>query len=271
MDDKLGGTFDGIARIHVTSDAAGIQVRTAPDGAAVEVELLDRRGLPLADEHLELMQQGDLLDVNVRTVRDGRWRRGRVLDARLRITAPTGVSLDLHSDAGSVKVDGRDATVKVAAAAGAVLLDRINGAVDVTTNAGAIKVLDSHGDAKLRSDAGAIRIERQHAGTVDVKTSAGAIDASELHVDHMQASTEVGVARLRFERAPTSVDARCTVGAVEVALPRDRYRIDSDTGLFGRAVVEGLETDPDATRTVHVAATGMGAVKVVAAAAPVPS
>jgi hypothetical protein len=127
-------------------------------------------------------------------------------------------------------------------------------------------VSDSCGDATLRSDAGAILVERQHAGTLDLATTAGAIDARELHVEHLRSSTDVGTATLRFEQAPSSVDATCSVGSVEVALPRgDRYRIDQRTGMFGRATVEGFTSDPDATRTVRVTSSGIGRLRVVAA------
>ena len=260
-----GGSFQDIAHVHVASDAAGIRIVTAPAGSPVTVELLDRRGLPLADEHLELSQSGDRLDVRVRTVRDSRWRRGRVLDARLRIAAPLPVSVDVQADAGAVTIDGRDAPVTIATAAGAVHVDRVDGPLEVRTNAGAIKVVDSHGDATIRSDAGAIKVERMHGDRIELVTSAGAIDARELHVDHLRASTEVGAARLRFERVPTSVDSTCSIGTIEVALPRDGYRIATETGMFGRADIDGSMVDEASTRTVRVAATGMGAVKVVAA------
>ncbi len=264
MSNTLGGTFDGVTSIRIDSDAAGIQVLTAAADAPVDVELRDRRGLPLAAEHLDLQRHGDQLLVRVRTVRDGRWRRGRVLDARLRVTAPLAVALDVHSDAGAVKVDGRDAPVTIEAAAGAVSLDRVEGSVDVRTNAGQITMSDSHGNATLRSDAGAIRVERQHADRLELSTSAGAIDARELRVQHVHASSDVGSTNLRFEQAPASVDASCAVGAVKVSLPRaGSYRIDQQTGMLGRATIDGLASDPTSSRTVRVSSTGLGTVSVI--------
>jgi hypothetical protein len=257
----------GIQLVQVDSDAARICVREGEVGSPVLVELVDGKDRELPD-HLDVRREGDRLVVQVRTVREQRWRRGRSLEARLRISAAPDVALDVRTDAGALKVDGRSAPVTARASAGAVKVDRIVGALDVQTVAGAVKVSDSHGDARISTDAGAIRLERHHADAIDLRTSAGAVKATELHVDRARVATEVGGAKLEFERAPTDVDVRCAVGAIDVAVPEDRYRIDQETGFLGRAVVEGLSSDPAATRTIRVASTGLGASRIRSATTP---
>jgi DUF4097 and DUF4098 domain-containing protein YvlB len=259
-----GHTFEGVTRLEIDTDAAAVRLDVA-EGATTTVALTDRNG-NLLDELLEVTQDGEVLRAKVRVVRGGMWKRNRKIDARLAVTAPITAAATVKTNAGSVKVDRREAPVTVKANVGSVELVGVRGDVELRTDAGSIKAIDCIGSVTASSDAGAITLERQHGERIDLRASAGSITGKALEVAHLSASTDAGAIRIEHATPPVSVEASCTVGAATIELPRDEYEIDQQVSGLGRAKLEGLESTPGATRTVRVKSNGVGSVTVRAAA-----
>lgn len=256
--------FEGVRRIEIASDAAGIRVDAGQNDATF-VALTDRRGAPL-DELLQLRQDGDLLRVEVKAVRGGRWRKKPSIAARLQVATPSDVAVSVDADAGSVRVEDRTAAVRVAADAGRVQLARITGDVEVKTDAGAITLVDGIGSATVTSDVGAVTIERQQGERLALRTDVGSISATQIEVGTLDAHTDVGKVRIVHATPPVLVDVSCSVGAVTLELPPADYAIDQQKSGLGRTRIEGLESVPGAERIVRVRSTGVGAVTIRAVA-----
>lgn len=260
VDTSTGHRFEGVRRIEIVSDAAGIRVDAGQDEATF-VALTDRRGAPL-EELLQLRQDGELLRVEVKAVRGGRWRKKPSMAARLQVTAPPDVAVAVDADAGSVRLEDRTAAVRVAADAGRVQLARITGDVEVKTDAGAITLVDGIGSATVTSDVGAVTIERQQGERLALRTDVGSISATQIEVGTLEAHTDVGKVRIAHATPPVLVDVRCSVGAVTLELPPAEYDIDQEASGLGRTKLDGLASVPGAERTVRVRSTGVGAVTI---------
>ena len=266
-----GHRFGGITALEVSSDAAGIRIEAAVEGDRdTTVTLLDRRGAEL-DELLELRQEGHELHVRVRTVREGRWKRNRNVDARLTITTPLATEVVVSTDAGAVRVERREAPVRVEAHVGAIELTAVLADVDVRSDAGAVRVVDGIGSVTALSQAGAITLLRHQGERVDLRATAGSITATKLEVGELEAHTEAGAIRIEHATPPVRVNASCTVGTASIELPVDEYEIEQHVGGLGRARIEGLESVSGAARHVRVATSGLGAVTVRAASGVSPT
>lgn len=247
--------LEAITSVTITTDAASVDVVPTDDGDDVtSIALVERDGTPRPDL-LTVVQVRDEARVSVRSVRDGRWRRNRSIDVRLLVRTPRSVAVDIDSDAGAIRVEGRDAAVSVTAAAGLVFLRDVHGAMRVTSSAGKVTLTETEGDAVVTGLAGAVRLDQHRGSTLSLTASAGGVKGDGLVVDHVDATTEAGAILLRFDEPPKTVDASCTVGAITLALPDADYDIDQQSGALSRARLNGIESVPGADRKIRVAST----------------
>lgn len=257
----------GVGRLEVVTDAAGIRIVAAPDGDDRALVVVRDRAGTQRNDLLEIDKAGDLLRTRVCTVRGGRWRRTRSIDANVAIQVPRGAAVDVRTDVGTVRVEDRDADVTVVATAGGVRLGRVRGRIDARSDAGAVKLVDTRGDATVTASAGAIRIEGHHGPELRLTTAAGGVKATGLEVGTVVASADAGAIVLEFATPPVDVDVSCSVGSATVELPSEAYDVQTSVGGLGRASLEGLESVPGAERRVTVS-TDLGRIKVVGAGVP---
>ncbi len=247
--------LDAITSVNITTDAASVDVVPAEPGVDVtSIALVERDGTPRPDL-LTVAQVRDEARISVRSGRDGRWRRNRSIDVRLLVRTPRTATVEVESDAGAIRIEGRDAAVTVNATAGLVFLRDVHGAMRVTSSAGKVTLTETEGDAVVTGLAGAVRLDSHRGSTLSLTASAGGVKGDGLVVDHVDAKTEAGAIVLRFDEPPKSVDATCTVGAIKLSLPDADYDIDQQPGTLSRARIEGLEHMPGADRTIRVRST----------------
>ncbi len=247
--------LETITSVTITTDAASVDVVPAADGETVtSIALVERDGTPRPDL-LTVAQVRDEAKISVRSVRDGRWRRNRSIDVRLLVRTPRAVSVDVESDAGAIRVEGRDAAVTVNAQAGLIFLRDVHGTMRLESSAGKITLTETEGDATVNGMAGAVRLDRHRGTKLDLRATAGGVKGDGLDVEHVTATTEAGAIVLRFDTPPTSVDATCMVGAITLALPDAEYEIDQQSGALSRARLDGLVSVPGAERKVRVGST----------------
>lgn len=247
--------LEGITSVTITTDAASVDVVPAEDGVDVtSIALVERDGTPRPDL-LTVAQVRDEAKISVRTVRDGRWRRARSIDVRLLVRTPRTTTVEVESDAGAIRIEGRDAAVTVTANAGLVFLRDVHGAMRVTSSAGKVTLTETEGDAVVTGLAGAVRLDRHRGATLSLTASAGGVKCDHLVVDHVDATNDAGAIVLRFDEPPKTVDATCTVGAIKLSLPDAAYEIDQQPGTLSRARIDGLTSVPGAERKIRVRST----------------
>lgn len=257
----------GVGRLELDTDAAGIRVVAAPEGDERTLLVVRDRNGTQRHDLLETEQVGDLVRARVRTIRNGRWRRTRSVDARIVLQAPTHVAVDARTDAGSVRVEGRDADVTVVATAGAVRLSDVRGRIDARSEAGAVKLVDTRGEASVSASAGAVRVDGHHGAELRVATAAGGVKATGLEVGTVVATADAGAVKFEFRTPPVHVDVSCSVGTATVELPHDSYELVTKVGGLGRASLEGIESVPGAERRVTIS-TELGRIKVLGGSVP---
>lgn len=78
----------------------------------------------------------------------------------------------------------------------------------------------------IHTDVGNVRV-RDLTGDLTVETAVGDIDATALGGKSVLAHSDTGTVRLRFSGVPDRVDARVSVGEVDIRLPRTaKYAVD---------------------------------------------
>ncbi len=247
--------LEGITSVSISTDAASVDVVPTEDGDGVtSIALVERDGTPRPDL-LTVSHVRDEARISVRSMRDGRWRRNRSIDVRLLVRTPRTATVDVESDAGAIRIEGRDAAVTVDATAGIVFLRDVHGAMRVTSSAGKVTLTETEGDAVVTGLAGAVRLDGHRGSTLSLTASAGGVKCDHLVVDHVDATNEAGAIVLRFDEPPKTVDATCTVGAIRLSLPDADYEIDQQPGTLSRARVEGLTSVPGADRKIRVRST----------------
>jgi len=141
-----------------------------------------------------------------------------------RLEVPSGVSVRIRNDRGSVSVDDVAGMVEVDAGAGAVRLNRTRGPVRVTT-------------------------------------AAGNVDGVDLGADFLDATTGAGRIRLSLAEPSGRVGLRTGAGDIDLALPPapGGYRVDAEAGA-GRVDVD-VAQDPTAAQAV-IARSGAGNIRI---------
>jgi len=98
------------------------------------------------------------------------------------------------------------------------------------------------------------------AGDFSVATQAGAVEGRNLTSAEVRVKTEAGAASLEFATAPDLVQARTSMGAVELRVPdTTAYAVDVRTSVGASSV--GVRVDPESAHRVEVH-TDVGSVKI---------
>jgi DUF4097 and DUF4098 domain-containing protein YvlB len=119
--------------------------------------------------------------------------------------------------------------------------------------------LPANATVKIHTDAGAIRLTGL-TGDVTADTAAGEIDGTDLGSAHTTVTSHAGAIKLRYQSAPSTVDAKTSAGAVEIHVPgTDAYAVDASTRAGDTNI--GVPTDPAASRKI-TAHTTAGAITI---------
>lgn len=113
--------------------------------------------------------------------------------------------------------------------------------------------------AEITAQAGAVKVDGL-AGDMSVATQAGAVEARRLTSAEVMVKTQAGAASLEFAEAPALVQARTSMGAIELRVPdTTAYAVDVQTSVGGSSV--GVRVDPKSAHRLEVH-TDVGAVKI---------
>lgn len=201
-------------------------------------------------------------------------------------------TVEIDSDAGSVRIEGTSSTTTVVQASlrrglrephhtETLVGDRLvlhsgcptmmtsfcdvsytvrvpaNVALVVKSSGGGVRLTDVAGPADVSSSGGGIRAVRT-SGPLRLRASGGGITGEGLSSANVDASSSGGGVRLGFTSAPSSVLVESSGGGVTVELPNtpDTYRLEATSS--GGGVSTSVRTDPTSTRVVDVHSSGGG-------------
>jgi hypothetical protein len=132
--------------------------------------------------------------------------------------------------------------------------------VEAHSSAGRVTVEGIDGDVEARSEAGSVAVA-DIGGAVNLRSAAGRIEGTGLRSPTAAAESSAGRVSLTFAAAPTEVTARSSAGTVEIVVPDDgsTYRVTADSSVSEPEVQ--VATSPDADRSI-TAVTSAGGVSV---------
>jgi hypothetical protein len=206
-------------------------------------------------------------------------------------TEPIG-TLEIDSDAGSVRIEGTSGSDTVVVASlrrglraprhtetlvgDRLILDsdcppvltnycnvsytvRVPAHVDVvvSSSGGGVQLSDLSGAADVTSSGGGVRATRT-SGPLRLRSSGGGITGIDLRSPSVDASSSGGGVRLSFASPPTAVAVQSSGGGVTVELPNtpETYRLEATSS--GGGVSTSVRTDPASTRVIDVHSSGGG-------------
>ncbi|PRY70609.1 putative adhesin [Glaciihabitans tibetensis] len=126
---------------------------------------------------------------------------------------------------------------------------------------GNITAEDLSGTLELRTTNGSLEVTNS-LGELDLRTTNGAITVTDSSSALVESGTTNGRVALEFSRAPRTVEATSTNGAISVRVPDDgeQYNIDADT-VNGGVDTDSVPEDTDSARSISARTTN-GAVTI---------
>lgn len=164
----------GATRLELSSTEGGITIQTwNRDAIRVEAEHDD-------DTRIEVDQRGRVVSVKARA-------RYGPAEVTWRVTVPAGMSLDLSSQSGDVRVSGTKGEVSISTVEGSiaveggmgyVTLESVEGNIELLGATGRLSVSTVDGEVVIRGASGDLK-----ASTVDGNISLDAIDSANLEAN----------------------------------------------------------------------------------------
>jgi putative adhesin len=150
-----------------------------------------------------------------------------------------GVTYAIHAPVG-VAVRGESHS-------GNVYLTKVS-TVDVRVSSGNVSVTEATGDVRVEASSGDIQLT-DITGGLSVDVSSGQVEGSGLGGKPIRVTTSSGDVTLRLDR-PADVTADVNSGNIELFVPGDRYRVDTNVGSGN--VDLAVTDDPAAPHTLKL-------------------
>ncbi len=284
--------LDGIDRVELAGGAGNVEVRHAPGARAEIVQRVHRwesaflgggGGGGDATEIKHRVEGGALV------LPTG---CGWNCSVDYQVTLPVSVPVHGNLDSGDLDVVGMQ-SVQAETGSGEVLLSEIGGPVDVRTGSGGVSVTQVRGPVDAETGSGEITLAeiggevRAHTGSggvsvsdvdgpvdadtgsgeitlheiggrVGVETGSGGISGRGLRGAGVVAKAESGDVELELV-SPQTVEVSTGSGGIELTVPGDRYRVDTDSGSGGVDV--DVAQDPAAVKRLTLS-SGSGEIRV---------
>jgi hypothetical protein len=240
---------DGIARVRIDGHAGDVRIRYQQGGRG-DVEQTVHRWAMFGSEEPNHRVEGATL------VLDGDC--GWWCSVEYDVVLPAAVPVEGHVGSGDVLVAGMR-SVRVEVGSGGIEATGIQRSVDARTGSGSVAVRDARGPVQVRSGSGRIELD-SIGGDLRARTGSGSIQGDGIAGERVQARSSSGGVDLGLT-GPREADLSTGSGQIEVTVPPDRYRVDTESGS-GEVDVE-VAQDPSADKHLDLA-TGSGNIRVVA-------
>ncbi len=165
----------------IVEGVAGLD--TVEVDAQIVVDVIsDSKGKKLAEEKakLELDRSGGKIRLTA-DFENGNWDWGSSGRVDVVVRAPAGLELAIYDGAGSLRVVGFKADVKIDDGSGSIVVDTV-GALNLEDGSGSIKVKNASGDVYINDGSGSITVDSVD-GTVTIDDGSGGIDVSDVSED----------------------------------------------------------------------------------------
>ncbi|MGW3469020.1 DUF4097 family beta strand repeat-containing protein [Saccharopolyspora sp. NPDC000995] len=281
--------LDGIDRVELAGGAGDIEVRHAPGARAEIVQRVHRW------ESAFLGGGGDATEIKHR-VEGGALVLptgcGWNCTVDYQVTLPTSVPVRGNLDSGGLDAVGMQSVqaetgsgevllseiggpVDVRTGSGGVSVTRVRGPVDAETGSGEITLAEIGGEVRARTGSGGVSVSdvdgpvdantgsgeitlHEIGGRVGVETGSGGISGRGLRGPGVLAKAESGDVELELV-SPQTVEVSTGSGGIELTVPGDRYRVDTDSGSGGVDV--DVAQDPAAVKRLTLS-SGSGEISV---------
>ena len=165
----------------IVEGVAGLD--TVEVDARIIVDVIsDSKGRKLAEEKakLELGRSGGKIRLTA-DFENGDWDWGSSGRVDVVVRAPAGLELVIYDGAGSMRVGGFDADVRIDDGSGSIVVDTV-GALNLEDGSGSIKVMNASGDVYIHDGSGSITVSSVE-GTVTIDDGSGGINVSDVSED----------------------------------------------------------------------------------------
>ncbi|MCI2419594.1 DUF4097 domain-containing protein [Saccharopolyspora sp. K220] len=238
--------LDGINGVELANGSGDVEVRYVPGGRAEITQRVQRWGAAFFSEgdEVEHRVEGGALVLATAC--------GWNCSVDYQVTLPSPVPVRGNLDSGSLRVVGMQ-SVRTEIGSGSVEVSDIDGPVDVRTGSGSVRVSQVDGPVDAHTGSGEITLAGL-GGNVQAETGSGDIDGRDLRGAEIVATTQSGNAELHLV-GPQSAEVSTGSGDVELTVPDERYRVDTDTGS-GDVDIQ-VPQDPAAAKRLELS-TGSG-------------
>ena len=165
----------------IVEGVAGLD--TVEVDAQIVVDVIsDSKGKKLVEKkaRLELDRSGGKIRLTA-DFKNGDWAWGSSGRVDVVVRAPAGLELAIYDGAGSMRVVGFMADVKIDDGSGSIVVDTV-GALNLEDGSGSIKVKNASGDVYINDGSGSITVDSVD-GTVTIDDGSGGIDVSDVSED----------------------------------------------------------------------------------------
>ena len=167
---------------------------------------------------------------------------------------PRQTAVSVRTRDASVTVQDVSAPVAVSTRSGAVTMDHVTARVRIDSSSGPVTLSGLAGDVAARTVSAPIEAVDTH-GRADLTTDSGPITCNAQAVDMFRARTGSGWVTVNFNVPPQRVEVRSASGEVDLRVPAGPYRLELQSPA-GRVRLEGVRSDPSATRVLRIATGG---------------
>ncbi|GAA4610934.1 DUF4097 family beta strand repeat-containing protein [Saccharopolyspora hordei] len=249
-DEERTDPVAGIGRVVLDGGSGSVEVRYAPGGRGQVTQHVQRWGLAAWGDGDEAGHrvEGDTLVLDAGC--------GWNCSVSYQVTLPTPVPVEGELDSGSLSAVGMR-SVRAEFRSGSVDAREVSGPVDVRTGSGSVHLAGVDGPVTVRTRSGSIDLA-DVAGRVEAKAGSGGISGADLRGAEVVVETGSGQIELQLT-GPRSAEVTTGSGGIDLTVPADRYRVETDTGSGGVDV--DVVQDPAAEKRL-VLSTGSGDVRV---------
>ncbi|MEM9896393.1 MAG: DUF4097 family beta strand repeat-containing protein [Bacteroidota bacterium] len=218
--------FGKISSIEIDGSFVDVYVRKG-DKAVFE-GIIEGSG-DEGDYVFEVNEYGDRVSIEVENRRRGSWGSYKLTKARIDITLPDGVTLDIDNSSGDVFVSNmRNTRSEIKASSGDITVKNIISNLELSTSSGDIEVENLVGDSDIRSTSGDQSFS-ETKGNITTESTSGNIRFETFEGDLRVEATS---GDLYFRKGKGGLKARTTSGEIDgvyIEITKNTY-FDSTSG-----------------------------------------
>jgi lia operon protein LiaG len=217
----LRSEIDGRETLRFVYPAERIQYGRLADGSSTQLRVRDDG--TFSDKHDEKRRPEG------RRVTIASGGGGLQAHADLRVTVPTGKTVNLYLAVGKVAVTDVEGDLSIDAAAAPVTSSNTRGELHVDVGSGAVQVTEARGNLSIDTGSGGVAVSNVRGETVSIDTGSGEVTVSDLRTSQLSIETGSGDIQVTALIAP-QVSLETGSGAVTADVGGEVWNVDVETG-----------------------------------------